>query len=164
MYVHPSSSTYQIARDYNGYGGVVYYSSETCGYDGSKGDWVFSDCGVSYSSSEIKYVIDSWKNTQAPLAIEARLITLEEYKAQCEAEEYYASPSNLSTRYVPQYDWMYNNDYNYWTSSPYDDSMVQVFYIGEDGRFDIAGVVDDGGGSHYAVRPVITLSKSLISA
>ena len=50
---------------------MAYYTSETCGY-------TFTDCTTDYAQSEVKYVVDAWKNDQAPASIEARLITLEE--------------------------------------------------------------------------------------
>ena len=67
-----SSPYYKKAYNNNGYGGMAYYSSTTCGYSGS------SDCRSDYASSEIKYVIDAWKTAKVPLATEARLLTYDE--------------------------------------------------------------------------------------
>ena len=48
-----TSSSVGTAYDKNVYGGMAYYSSETCGYvDGS---FVTSGCTTTYDSSEVKY-------------------------------------------------------------------------------------------------------------
>ena len=39
--------------------------------------FVLSGCTTNYTDSDIKYVVDAWKNAQAPMATEPRLITLE---------------------------------------------------------------------------------------
>ena len=88
MYVCPStdSSCYQTAYNNNGYGGMAYYSSTTCGYNGS--GWVDSGCTTDYEQSEVKYVVDAWKTAQAPAASDARLISKQEIDDNFEFEEY----------------------------------------------------------------------------
>ena len=73
-----TDSSVGTAYDNNGYGGMQYYSNSTCGYDGSS--WVYDGCTTDYASSEIKYVVDAWKNEKVPAASEARLITFDELK------------------------------------------------------------------------------------
>ena len=46
MNVQSNNSYYQTAWDYNGYGGMQYYSSSTCGYNGT--DWIDSGCTLDY--------------------------------------------------------------------------------------------------------------------
>ena len=65
-------SYYQTAQNVNGYGGIAFYSSETCKQYGS-------DCTTDYAQSEINYVVDAWKVAQAPAATEARLIQYNEF-------------------------------------------------------------------------------------
>lgn len=70
----PSSETfYQTAYNYNGYGGMAYYTSETCGWINN--NLVETGCTTDYAQSEVKYVVDAWKIANAPAASEARLIT-----------------------------------------------------------------------------------------
>ena len=84
MYVtsNTSASYYQKAYDKNGYGGMVYYTSETCG------NGTYTGCTTDYAASEIKYVVDAWKKAQAPAASEARLITKEELEKNIGFEEF----------------------------------------------------------------------------
>ena len=149
------ASCYQTAYDSNDYGGMEYYSSATCNGSGDS-----SGCTTNYADSEIKYVVDAWKNAQAPLASEARLITKEEYEALCDIETY-ETPTAPGTRYVPQYDWIYNSNYRYWTMSQYQDSASGVWVVGIDGGL---GSYDVSGNYGFVVRPVITLSKSNLSS
>ena len=62
MYItdNTSASYYQTAYDNAGYGGMAYYTLETCGY--VNGHYIATGCMISYESSDIKYVVDGWKN------------------------------------------------------------------------------------------------------
>ena len=153
MYVisNTSASYYQTAHNQNGYGGMAYYSSVTCGYNGSEG------CTTDYAQSEFKYVVDAWKASEAPLATEARLITFEELTNNLGFELQQVNPSTQGYKYTENTpSWAYNSNYNYWTMSPYNDSALHVWHV------DFGGKV----GSNYVynydsvVRPVITLLKS----
>ena len=161
MNVPSSESFYQTAYDSNGYGGMQYYSSSTCGYDGS--NWVETGCKNDYASSEIKCVVDAWKTAKAPAATEARLITVDdlmnnlgyELQQECTGSCYQVGKKSDNT---PA--WVYNSNYWYWTSSPYSDSSSDVWSV-----FDNGGL-GSGDVNHYnfgVVRPVITISKSLVS-
>ena len=143
------------AYDYNGYGGMAYYSSETCGYVNN--NWVETGCKSDYASSEVKYVVDAWKIAKAPQASEARLISKDEYESMTTVETY-ETPTAPGTRYVPQYDWQYNNSYWYWTNTPYNDSPSSVWNVDGSGGLNGNRVSVNG-----VVRPVITISKSNIS-
>lgn len=75
---------YQIAYNLGGYGGMVYYTSSSCGY--YPYSWVYNSCTTDYSRSEIKYVIDAWVDDkfldfeliEDDNGYKARLITIEE--------------------------------------------------------------------------------------
>ena len=75
---------YQIAYNLGGYGGMVYYTSSSCGY--YPYSWVYNGCTIDYSRSEIKYVIDAWVDDkfldfeliEDDNGYKARLITIEE--------------------------------------------------------------------------------------
>ena len=153
------TSCYHTAYNNNGYGGMAYYSSVDCGY-GTESNSTLTGCKNDYESSEIKYVVDAWKTAQAPSAIEARLFSKDEYQEYCVKEEYQSTPSDTSTRYVPQYDWMFNNNYLYWTNTPYTDSSTDVWFVGYDG--DLVSVYTIYS-SNIMVRPVIVLPKSALN-
>ena len=155
MNVPSSDSSYQTAYDSNGYGGMAYYTSETCGYIGT--DWVYDGCKSDYASSEIKYVVDAWKAAKAPVASEARLISKDEYESMTTVETY-ETPTEPGTRYVPQYDWQYSNSYWYLTNTPYNDSPSGVWGVRSRGILNFGSVYSIDG----VVRPVIVLPKSAL--
>lgn len=157
-----SSSYYQQAYWIHGYGGMAYYSSLTCGYNG-----LSSGCTNDYAKSEIKYVVDAWaadKFKSSDLSVDAtgysaRLITYDELLTLgYNANKTSAGPGTdlLVTDDVPS--WVYNSDYSYWTMSPYNDS---TFYV-----WDVYGTLRDIDITSYnsVVRPVISLKKQVRSS
>jgi len=151
-----TSSSVGTAYDNNGYGGMAYYTSETCGYVNNT--WVYTGCKTDYASSEIKYVVDAWKAAKAPAADEARLLTYEETSEYAEAKQ--ICTGSCYEAIGLKYDWMYNNNYWYWLGTPCTDSSSSVWIVGNFGGLGSTSVNynDDG-----VVRPVITISKSNIS-
>jgi len=148
------------AYDKNGYGGMVYYSSETCGFVNNT--WVYDGCKNDYASSEIKYVVDAWKAAKAPAASEFRLLTYEEASEYTEAKQ--ICTGDCYEVISLKYDWMYNNNYWYWFGTPYTDSSSVVWNVYGDGGLGWSSVNYSGGNGLGVVRPVITISKSLISS
>ena len=142
-YIYGSVGT---AYNNNGYGGMVYYSSETCGYVNNT--WVYTGCTTDYAQSDIKYAVDAWKTAQAPQALEARLITYEELTTDLGCINNNCTNSSNS--------WLYNSNY-YWTKSQYNNSASDVWTVYYDGDLFVRGIL-----SNYVVRPVITISKSSI--
>ena len=150
-----TDSSVGTVYDNNGYGGIAYYTSETCGY--VNGSWVYSECKNDYASSEVKYVVDAWKTAQAPAASDARLITLEDLKSLGYSDSCIQSGYCSKSAEAPS--WLHINSW-YWTSSPSNSSSSfawDVFYGGVLGSDRISNY-------HGVVRPVITISKSLISS
>ena len=152
-----TSDYYQTAFDFNGYGAMAYYTSETCGYDvGNTG------CTNSYNASDIKYVVDEWSEDKVPSGLsEARLITKEEYEAITNIETI-PTPTAPNITYTPMYDWQYNNKYWYWTMSSYNDS-IRNLVVNQSGGLENGdvyynyGAVDSNFG---VVRPVVELYKN----
>ena len=158
----PWGDTSNQVKDRNGYGGIAYYTSETCGY--VSGDILTSGCISLYAQSEIKYVVDAWKIAKAPQAIEARLITYDELQENLGYEdEQYCSVENckaikVKTENTPE--WLYDdNYYSYWTMSADGDSMLEVWNVSSDGSLSSGSVYE----SYLTVRPVIVLSKSVLN-
>ena len=139
-----NSNYYKKAKDVNGYGGLAYFSSEVCSSDTRD----FSGCTTDYELSEAKYVIDNWVNSNLSNVFRARLITKDEYELMTTIETY-ETPTEPGRRTFPMYNWMYNNDYKYWTMTPEDDSSTVLFIVNQDG-FLSGGYVGD---FRYAVRP-----------
>ena len=145
-----SGSYYRTAYNRNGYGGMSYYTSETCGYSGTTG------CTTDYEQSDIKYVVDAWKTSNALIAIEARLITKDELVTSLGyVEGALATTYNVNPGVTPT--WVYNSNYWYWTMSQYNDSVSSVWRVGSDGKLEAPY-----DGSQGVVRPVIVLPKSAI--
>ena len=146
-----------------GYGGIAYYSSETCGY--VNGNWVETGCKTDYNQSDIKYVIDAWKDDQAPFATEARLITVDELinNFGYELASYNVSDEKwVITESTPS--WVYKK--KYWTMSTIDDSTSTIWVVDLNGEFIGANVYTDvyyDYGGAYVARPVIVLPKSALS-
>ena len=162
MYVtsDTNASYYQTASNINGYGGMAYYSSTSCGYD-SNNEWQGSGCTTNYSSSEIKYVVDAWANAKLGENgyEEARLITYDELIDNLGYDPTISSAGNPTVNEnVPS--WVYNSSYMYWTMSQNPNGASIVWRVSNDG--DLGG--NDVNYRDGAVRPVITISKSALSA
>ena len=143
-----TSSSVGTAYNYNGYGGMAYYSSETCG--SPNGSYVDTGCTTDYAQSEVKYAVDAWKTAQAPQALEARLITYEELTTDLGCSS--SSCTNSSNS------WLYNSNYWYWTMSPSNTSTSSVWFVY------IGGILSRSNVSYYyVVRPVIVLPKSVLN-
>ena len=153
MYTSPSgTSYYRTTKNQYGYGGMAYYSSETCGHIHNGDDGEPTDgCTTDYAQSEVKYIVDAWKTANAPAAIEARLVTYEELTIDLGCANNNCSNSSNS--------WLYSSRYWYWTMSQYNGSSFNVW-----------SVIFYGGLSNYTVknpdgvvRPVIVLPKSALN-
>ena len=161
-----SASDYQKAYNNNGYGGMAYYSSATCGYNGSS--WVYDGCTNEYDKSEIKYVVDAWSNsklTQKDLkeveGYTVRLLTIGElttnlgYEVKTEGT-ILKSTNGETPSWIYDYKWVS-------TMSSYDDSTKSIWYI--DSNPFTEGYVHsntDNVRETFFVRPVINLKKSSI--
>ena len=153
----------------NGYGGMAYYTSTTCGYP-TAGDStsVKTGCTTDYAQSEVKYVVDAWaldKFQSSDLkedttGYSARLITFNElvnnlgYSIK-DGDTWYSATAD----YTPS--WLYNSNYWYWTMSTYDDSALDVWDVSGDGRLNDGSVYGNYSG-YGSVRPVVTLLKSAL--
>jgi len=139
-----SNGTGAQTCDSNGYGGMQYHSSSSV-----------------YSTSYVKTTVDAWKTAKAPMATEARLITLDELTDNLGYEQGMINPSTQG--YVPTSStpsWVYNSNYWYWTMSQYQDSASTVWNLNRDGSLrNHLGVSNLDG----VVRPVITISKSVLN-
>ena len=149
--------------DKKGYGGMAYYTSETCGRINN--DWVFDGCTTDYEQSEVKYVVDAWAANQAPAATEARLIQYDELIDNLGYN--YATLNGTSwivnSEYTPR--WVYNINYEYWTMSSYNNSKFDVWRVRSDGNLSsnhINYYFLYYGNYHGVVRPVIILNKKFI--
>ena len=163
-YIPISESCYQKASNVNGYGGMQYYSSLNCGYNGT--NWVYEGCRNDYVSSDIKYVIDAWKNARVPYAIEARLFTITEvsnlgyeWKQACGS----CGMDWVMTSDVPKY--VYNSNYWYWIMDVSDDSSSLLRNVLNDGELAYYHLGNDYIYYFYGngvVRPVITVKKTAL--
>ena len=154
------------AYNNNGYGGMAYYTSETCGRVDHK--LVKTGCKNDYESSEVKYVVDAWaadKFNTSSLAADstgysARLITQEDLITNLGYDETKNSTGGgfAVTENVP--DWVYNNDYSYYTMSKYSDSN-SILNVGNISIF--PREITYWLNYKDVVRPVITIKKSALN-
>ena len=152
--------------DGNGYGGMAYYSSETCGLVNNS--YITDGCTTDYDASDVKYAVDAWALdkfdandlTKDSLGYSARLITYDELVDNLGYNQAEEGDSALivNPEYTPS--WVYNSKYRYWTMSPYDNSSFKVWRVNAIGYLGYGfGVCDD---SYGVVRPVVTLLKSAL--
>ena len=161
-----TDSSIGTAYNRNGYGGMAYYTSTTCGYpNGSSGSSVTTGCTTDYAQSEVKYVVDAWakdKFTSSDLkkdetGYSARLITFDDltnnlgYTLASGASHMFYNSENTPS-------WVYNSNYWYWTMSQYEDSASRVWGVVYGGDVYSCYVYD----SYGVVRPVVNLKKSVI--
>lgn len=151
------ASYYNFTNTAVGDGGMAYYTSETCGSENG----VYDGCTTDYDQSEVKYVVDAWaqaKFTNNELKIvdgySARLVKYNELQPEittfCTGDCYEAEGV--------KYDWMYSNDFNYWTMTPYN-SSTQVWSSNSTGS-----VGPSNGDFGDVIRPVINVYKDKISS
>ena len=141
-----TSESIETAYDQNGYGGMAYYTSETCGFP--IGSYTYAGCITDYSQSEIKYVVDAWASDKTSDAIEYRLIKIDELIANLGCTSTACD--------IVKYSWLHSNRYWYWTMSPKEQATALILFIGSGGVYTTNGV-NSGRGS---VRPVITISNN----
>ena len=166
-----TSSSVGTAYNNNGYGGMAYYTSETCGYpNGSSGSSVTTGCTTDYAQSEVKYVVDAWAADKFQASdlkddetgYSARLITYDELITKLGYEDKFACTGGCyytgSLDNVPS--WVYNSNYNYLTMTANNDSASHVWLVNDDGGlYHHSNVYGNLFGS---VRPVVTLLKSAL--
>ena len=163
-----SASYYQTAYNQNGYGGMTYYSSTTCGYPtAGNSKLVTTGCTTDYAQSEVKYAVDAWAKDKLKTSdlkedetgYSVRLLTFEELTTNLG----YTAPAkdvtsmSLNSETVPSF--VYNSNYWYWTMSPFQDEALRVWYVNGNGDVYAHDFYSSSGGE---VRPVITLLKSAI--
>ena len=141
----------------DGNGGMAYYNSSTCGFVNN--DYVVSGCTTDYVQSEVKYVVDAWKNANAPVATEARLITFDELTEDLGFELQQVDPTQQMYEYTESTpSWVYNSSYSYWTMSRCNDSSAGVWGVSSSRSLETLSVFLLYG----KVRPVIVLPKSAL--
>ena len=137
---------YKDAYDNEGYGGMAYYSSDSCVRNVDR-----IGCLYDYTDSDIKHVVDAWVKSAVGIKNfkDARLITLDEYTSLCDYNQ---------TSYVPKFDWLYNKNYSYWTGEISNEGSPGIIVIDKDGLSFKTNLTD------YAnvVRPVVELYKCAI--
>ena len=150
---------------------MAFYGSVTC--NGSYSVMDFSGCTNDYLESDVKYVVDAWASDKLKtndLVVDStgysvRLIRYDEYVDLCDTETVVEGTGSY-IKYNPQYDWLSNSNYFYWTMSPVDDSYDKIFTVNPNGnlyRHKVYFRSDcDGDSLGAVVRPVITISKSAI--
>lgn len=151
-----TSESVGTARRFYGYGGMAYYSSDTCGY--VDGNYITSDCSIGYKDSDVKYVLDNWvidKFELNDLIVDldgyfARLIKNEELKNNLGC-------TNGNCK-LSSFDWTYK--YMYWIfdlANEYSDSSYRSL-CQSNGYLSVSNML----ATYVNVRPVVTLKKSAL--
>ena len=160
-----TSSSVGTAYNENGYGGMTYYSSETCGLVNSS--WVETGCTNDYAQSEVKYAVDAWAKDKFQASdlkedetgYSARLLTFEELTTKLGYDKNAGGCIQPSTNGDNTPNWVYNSNYRYWTMSPFQDAALSVWDVYGNGIVSTHGVYSY---NDNVVRPVVTLLKSAL--
>ena len=151
-------SSYQdVAFNFNGYGAIAYYTSESCGR--VNGTTLLTGCDVTYENSDVKYILDNWSVerldisdlVEDELGYKIRLITIDELR-----NAFGYRYSNIVNENVPK--WIYNSNYSYWTMSSGYNGNNFVWAVLSDGRLHDALTIH----ASHTVRPVVNLKKEVI--
>ena len=152
------------AYDNNGYGGMTYFSSSTCGRTNDlEHPWIYDGCTTEYGDSDAKYVVDAWASVKTNLndlavdsvGYKARLITVEELRNNLG----YGDNNSVNDN-VPS--WSYNSNYAYWTMTPKTDDpseWYRAYVVTYNGGIDFQEIY---GRQDLLIRPVITIKKSAL--
>ena len=146
-----------VSENNTGYLKMSYLYKDNC----NSAAGLLEGCSTHYLDSSIKQLIDVWVNTTVGSNNyeEARLIKFDELINDL-GYEYYeeiTSSGYIKTESTPS--WLYDNDYTYWTMSPYNDSLSIIWIMGNHGELKYYGV----GDGKDSVRPVITIKKSVLN-
>ena len=159
-----SAINYQKADNQNGYGGMAYYTSPTCGYP--SGGLIESGCKMNYESSEIKYVVDAWADDNFDDGlVEARLISIDEIRNNYTIEQYKPCGDGcgvIGEKITADTPWMFNSDYVYWTMSVNPARSNSVWSVGAIGSIDFSNVHNGNYYHNRVVRPLIVVKKSAL--
>ncbi len=149
-----------FGNKYKGYGGVAYYTSDTCGYKDDK--YIYNECKDNYNDSDIKHIVDNW--TEKVLDVndlkeveinntkyKSRLITINDVRnmegvkvGEWKITSYPIDFGYLSSRI---------SFYSSWTMTPHEDSDYEML--------DLSNVLQDKAVYNLSyVRPIIHLKKN----
>ena len=144
----------------NGYGGMFYYTSETCGYtavDATVSTWCTND----YNDSDIKYVVDNWSQNKFQdnelkkvNSYGARLISIGDLEGLGYKKNKSSYPLNDNVL-----NWVYNSNYTYWAMNSIDNSSLWI--VVSNGQIGNQNFLYRYAG-YFLVRPVINIYKSAI--
>lgn len=138
----------------SGYGGMLYYTDSSCGLFNGKAVIERDDEACkkynSYDLSNIKVVVDNWKNDTLN---DDDLVEIGGYKARIlKKSEFHDIKYNTNSKYLTQW---YDPDYVYWLMEAYNTKIWNLNYYGGynvDYYFEYKLI-------YPAVRPVINVSK-----
>lgn len=148
-----------VVEEENGYGNVVFYSSETCNVND------FSNCKSSYEDSDVKHIVDSWANDNLNSAdlmkdnfgYNVRLLNYDELIANFGyVRQIDTQIANMTSDITP--DFLYSSNYRSLTMSSYDDSTSVIWLLNSDGNIGGVDVYSDYG----TIRPVININKKVL--
>ena len=138
-----TNSSIGTVYNYNGYGGIVFYSSATCGYVNESRN--STGCNIYYDESDVKYIVDNWTNDK--IGFDKLETDTYGYKARLIKEDEYSQFGK------------YDDQYYYW-AIPTTEGGSYAFYARQ--YYSSLNNIQASYSSFYAVRPVITINKNYL--
>ena len=171
QYISSSELNGKIKSD-NKYIQLSYYTADNCK---SASSHLTSGCSSDYGVSDIKQIVDIWKNNyliEKDLAIDStgysvRLLTNDELFNNLGYNTTTFDGTSFKINYDNTPSWVYNENYEYWTMGIPDNMDFSAYMINNNGNLvpvliyvcDIVYFND----KTYTVRPVVTLKKSALN-
>lgn len=153
-------NSYNVVDLSDDYLKVTYYASNKCATN-------FSDiiCSVDYSVSDVKQVVDVWASNYLDMddlskdstGYKARLLTYDEMENNFKIRVNLSDPTDTNISEIKdELDWVFNNEYIYWTMSQRQDSDDLIWVISRQ--------YVQSSSTYWLnyVRPVIVLKKSAL--
>ena len=144
-----------------GNGLVQFYSNDKCTDVSNK-----IGCVNNYKKSFIKNILENWSNEKID---DNDLVSIDGYKVRLiKANELFGSlgydrsvreTTNVYSLTDDVPEWVYNENYLYWTMSELDDDSSEIFTVNNDG---ILSASSSYVWNYAAIRPVVNFHKSVI--
>ena len=157
------SSVTLLKADPLSYEEIEYYSAGTGAQISNRSGYGGMQYGTTseYSTSYVKQTVDAWAADKVPNGLqEAKIIEYDDFGNLGYEWKNIDTSGGMGwgkTAAIPT--WVYNSNYHYYTSTPYEDLASEVWYMHDEGSLHRSYSVS---ADSLVVRPVIVLDKGVL--